>query len=54
MDLRQLTPEIAVAPQIDIEDLPAIAEAGFRVLIINRPDHEVGPDLDSVAMSSAA
>lgn len=54
MDLRQLTPEIAVAPQIAIEDLPALAQAGFRVLIINRPDHEVGPDLDSIAMSAAA
>lgn len=54
MDLRQLTPEIAVTPQIDIEDLPALAEAGFRVLINNRPDHEVGPDLDSIAMGRAA
>ncbi|MDN3711325.1 sulfur transferase domain-containing protein [Paracoccus cavernae] len=54
MDLRQLSPEIAVTPQIDIEDLPALAEAGFRVLINNRPDHEVGPDLDSIAMGRAA
>lgn len=54
MDLRQLTPDLAVTPQIEIEDVSALAEAGFRVLINNRPDHEVGPDLGSVAMGEAA
>ncbi|WP_347266573.1 TIGR01244 family sulfur transferase [Paracoccus sp. (in: a-proteobacteria)] len=54
MDLRQLTPDLAVAPQILPEDLPALAEAGFRVLINNRPDAEVGPDEDHAAMRAAA
>lgn len=54
MDLRQLTPDLAVAPQIMPEDLPALAEAGFRVLINNRPDDEVGPDEDDAAMRAAA
>lgn len=43
MDIRTLTPEIAVGPQIRVEDLPALAEAGFRAVICNRPDGE-GPD----------
>lgn len=54
MDLRQLTPDLAVAPQIQPEDVPALAEAGFRVLINNRPDAEVGPDEDDQAMRAAA
>lgn len=54
MDLRQLTPDLAVSAQILPEDLPALAEAGFRVLINNRPDDEVGPDIDHTAMQAAA
>ncbi|WP_323717590.1 protein tyrosine phosphatase family protein [Paracoccus aminovorans] len=54
MNLRQLTPDLAVAPQILPEDLPALAEAGFRVLINNRPDDEVGPEADDAAMRAAA
>lgn len=54
MDLRQLTPDLAVSAQIRPEDLPALAEAGFRVLINNRPDDEVGPDEDDEAMRAAA
>ena len=54
MDLRQLTPDLAVTPQIQPEDLPALAEAGFRVLINNRPDSEVGPGEDDAAMRAAA
>lgn len=46
MDLRQLTPDLSVSPQIDPEDVAALASAGYRVLINNRPDAEVGPDLD--------
>lgn len=54
MDLRQLTPDLAVTPQILPEDLSDLAAAGFRVVINNRPDAEVGPDLDSEAMGRAA
>ncbi|SIP89392.1 TIGR01244 family protein [Paracoccus thiocyanatus] len=54
MDLRQLTPDIAVAGQIRPEDLPALAQAGFRVLINNRPDDETGPGEDHEAMRRAA
>lgn len=54
MDLRQLTPDLAVSPHIQPEDVPVLAEAGFRVLINNRPDDEVGSDQDHVAMQAAA
>ena len=40
LDIRHLNDRFAVAPQIDAEDLPAIAAAGFVAVINNRPDGE--------------
>lgn len=40
MDIRPLTAELSVAPQIAITDLREIANAGFRSVICNRPDEE--------------
>lgn len=40
MDLRQITDDFTVSPQIDCADLPAIAAAGFRSILCNRPDNE--------------
>lgn len=40
MDIKQLTAELSVAPQIVSGDLRAVAEAGFRSVICNRPDGE--------------
>ena len=54
MDLRQLSPSLAVSPQILPEDVPALAEAGFKVLVNNRPDDEVTPEIDHDAMAQAA
>lgn len=54
MELRQLTPDLAVSPQIAVEDIPTLAEAGFKVLIVNRPDEEVGPDLHHDTIGSEA
>ncbi|ODT60040.1 MULTISPECIES: TIGR01244 family sulfur transferase [Paracoccus] len=54
MDLRQITPDLAVSPQIMPEDVPVLAQAGFKVLVNNRPDDEVGPDIDHDAMAMAA
>lgn len=53
MDPRQLTPNLAVSPQIAIEDVARLAEAGFRTLINNRPDDEIGA-VDHRAMQQAA
>jgi uncharacterized protein (TIGR01244 family) len=43
MELRQITETYHVSPQIDPEDAPAIAEAGVKLVICNRPDSEVPP-----------
>lgn len=54
MDIRKITPDYAVSPQIQPSDLPAIKAAGFTMVINNRPDAEIGPDLQSKAMRTAA
>jgi uncharacterized protein (TIGR01244 family) len=54
MDIRPLTPDYAVAPQIALEDLAAIKAAGYRVIIDNRPDGEIPPTLQATAMRDAA
>ena len=40
MDLRVLTPELSVSPQITAADVAELAAQGFRALICNRPDGE--------------
>ena len=40
MDIRKITDELSVAPQICSEDAAAIVVAGFRAVICNRPDGE--------------
>ncbi len=40
MDIKALTAELSVAPQIAAADMRAVAEAGFRSVICNRPDGE--------------
>jgi sulfide:quinone oxidoreductase len=40
MDIRKITEELSVAPQIRADDISAIAAAGFRAVICNRPDGE--------------
>ncbi len=43
MSIQSLSADFAVAGQISPEDLPAIAAAGFKSVICNRPDGEAGP-----------
>ena len=40
MDIRPLSAELSVSPQIAVTDMDAIAGAGFRSIICNRPDGE--------------
>lgn len=54
MDIRQITPTYAVTPQIDPADLAAIAAAGFKAVICNRPDAEVPPSHQANAIEAAA
>jgi uncharacterized protein (TIGR01244 family) len=53
-DIRPVTAGFAVAPQIETADLPALAEHGYRLVINNRPDHEVPgqPTSDEMAMAA--
>ncbi len=54
MDIRSLTPDYAVSPQISPFDLPAIRAAGYTSVINNRPDAEIPVDLQDKAMRAAA
>ncbi len=54
LDIRQLTDTYAVAPQIEPEDMPALAAAGFTTVIDNRPDTEIPAELHAAAMRQAA
>lgn len=53
MDIRQISPTYAVSPQIAVEDVPAIAAAGFTTIICNRPDAEVPPSHQAQAIKTA-
>ncbi len=49
------TDRFATAPQIDANDMAAIAAQGFSTVVNNRPDGEGGPDQpSSEAMAQAA
>jgi uncharacterized protein (TIGR01244 family) len=54
MDIRAITPDYAVSPQIEIGDLPAIKAAGYVTVIDNRPDGEIPPHLHTAEMRKAA
>ncbi|WP_374391073.1 TIGR01244 family sulfur transferase [Tabrizicola sp.] len=54
MDIRAITPDYAVSPQIEPGDLPAIKAAGYVTVIDNRPDGEIPPHLNSSEMRRAA
>jgi sulfide:quinone oxidoreductase len=54
MDLRRLTPGLAVAPQLVPSDVRAAAAAGYTTLICNRPDGEQAGQPGQEAMAQAA
>ncbi len=54
MDIRPLSPAYAVSPQIAVENIPAIIEAGYTTIICNRPDAEVPPSHRAAAIKAAA
>ena len=55
MSIHALSPTFAVAPQISPEDVQAIAAAGFKSIICNRPDDEgeSQPSFEAVAQAAA-
>ncbi|WP_138935960.1 TIGR01244 family sulfur transferase [Roseovarius arcticus] len=54
MDLRKITDTFSVSPQIEVADVPAIKQAGFRAIVCNRPDGEDAGQPDSAAIEAAA
>ena len=56
MEIRPLTDEFAVSPQVDPDHMHEVAGAGFRAVLCNRPDgEEPGQcDYDSVARAAEA
>jgi uncharacterized protein (TIGR01244 family) len=49
-----VAPDVCVAPQLSPEAMAAVAEAGFRSVINNRPDFEAGPQQPTNASIEAA
>jgi sulfide:quinone oxidoreductase len=54
VNIVKITPDIAVSEQIGPEDVAAIAVAGYKVLINNRPDGEAPGQPTSAEMAAAA
>ena len=55
MEIRPITEDYAVAPQIEADDIAAIKQAGFKSVISNRPDAEAGTvPHDEVAAAARA
>lgn len=52
--LRKVTPDFSVADQIAVADLAAIAAAGFRTVICNRPDREAADQPSAAAIGTEA
>ena len=52
--INSLTSDFAVAPQMTPDDMAAVAAAGFKSVIINRPDFEDGPNQPTAAAVSEA
>lgn len=53
MEIRHLTDDYAVSPQIQPADVPALKAAGFVRVICNRPDSEIPPGIRSDEMRKA-
>ncbi|TXS95538.1 TIGR01244 family phosphatase [Parahaliea maris] len=54
MRIIPLSDTVAASEQISPADMPAIAEAGFKVVFNNRPDGEVPGQPSSAEMAAAA
>jgi len=53
MELKKINDRVSVSPQISVEDVEAIKQAGFKTIINNRPDGEA-PDQPASAEIKAA
>ncbi len=53
MEIRQITPDYAVSPQISPEDVAEIKAAGITTVICNRPDAEIPAEVQSARIRAA-
>lgn len=53
-DIRQVTEEFSVAPQIELDEFADLAAQGFTHIINNRPDGEAGDQPSSAEAETAA
>jgi uncharacterized protein (TIGR01244 family) len=54
LPIRQIAPDVCVAPQLDPDAMAEAARLGFKSVVNNRPDFEHGPDQPSSAQMEAA
>lgn len=54
LPIQQHTADFATAPQLQPSDMAAVAAAGFKTVVCNRPDFEHGPDQPASAAVEAA
>ena len=52
--LRQIAPDVCVAPQLTPESMADLAALGFKSVVNNRPDFEEGPEQPTSAQVEAA
>lgn len=53
-DIRQVTEDFAVAPQLAVGDLAELAARGFTLVVNNRPDGEAPDQPPAAAVAQAA
>lgn len=53
-DIRRVTDDFSVAPQLSPEDMATAAAQGFKLIVNNRPDGEAPGQPTSTAMAEAA
>jgi uncharacterized protein (TIGR01244 family) len=54
LPLQNVAPDVCVAPQLTPDAMAAVAAAGFKSVVNNRPDFEGGPDQPTSAAIEAA
>ena len=54
MIIRELTPDLAVADQLTLDDLDTLKDAGYKAIVCNRPDEEGEPHAEAEAMAKKA
>lgn len=54
MTLNKLNEQLSVRPQVQVDEIPGLAESGFRGIINNRPDGEAPDQPESVELEALA